>query len=49
MAAVAHRKYRELGAEDLCRKIIRGGCFIDVKSVYDRDALAACGLHVWRL
>ena len=49
VAAVAHRKYRELGTDDLCRKIIRNGCFIDVKSVYDRDALTRCGLHVWRL
>ena len=49
VAAVAHRKYRELGPDDLCRKIIRNGCFIDVKSVYDRDALTRCGLHVWRL
>ena len=49
VAAVAHRRYRELSAEDLCRKVIRNGCFIDVKSAYDRAALAHCGLHVWRL
>jgi hypothetical protein len=29
--------------------VIRNGCFVDVKSVCDRDALTACGLHVWRL
>ncbi|MES2990195.1 MAG: hypothetical protein V4844_02150 [Pseudomonadota bacterium] len=49
IAAVAHRSYRELTAEDLARKVIRNGCFVDVKSVCDRQALEACGLHVWRL
>jgi UDP-N-acetyl-D-galactosamine dehydrogenase len=49
VAAVSHREYRELTAEDLCRKAIRNGCFIDVKSAYDQAALTRCGLHVWRL
>ena len=49
IAAVAHRKYRELTPEDLARKVIRNGCLIDVKSACDRDSLEACGLHVWRL
>ena len=49
VAAVAHRHYRELGAEDLCRKAIRHGVFVDVKSAYDSDGLRRCGLNVWRL
>jgi UDP-N-acetyl-D-galactosamine dehydrogenase len=49
VAAVAHRHYRELTPEDICRKLIRNGCFVDVKSTYDAAALRACGLHVWRL
>jgi UDP-N-acetyl-D-galactosamine dehydrogenase len=49
VAAVGHREYDELTAEDLCRKVIRGGCFIDVKSRYEQAALEQCGLHVWRL
>jgi UDP-N-acetyl-D-galactosamine dehydrogenase len=49
VAAVAHDAYRELGPEDLCRKLIRNGCFIDVKSSYDQAGLQECGLHVWRL
>jgi len=49
VAAVAHRQYRELTADDICRKVIRNGCFVDVKSAYDRAALARCGLNVWRL
>ena len=49
VAAVAHRHYRELGVEDLCRKAIRNGVFIDVKSAYDGAALQRGGLKVWRL
>jgi len=29
-------------------KIVKGGCFIDVKSQFDREALSAAGLCVWR-
>src|SRR4051794_23664903 len=49
VAAVAHREYRELTTEDICRKLVRGGCFVDVKSAYDASPLEAAGLHVWRL
>jgi UDP-N-acetyl-D-galactosamine dehydrogenase len=49
VAAVAHKQYRELGVEDVCRKLVKGGCFIDVKSGFDDDALEAAGLRVWRL
>jgi UDP-N-acetyl-D-glucosamine/UDP-N-acetyl-D-galactosamine dehydrogenase len=49
VAAVAHRHYRELTPEDLCRKLIRHGSFIDVKAAYDPAALRRCGLNVWRL
>ncbi len=49
VAAVAHREYRELTAEDICRKLVRGGCFVDVKSAYDAAPLESAGLHVWRL
>jgi hypothetical protein len=33
----------------LTRKIVKSGCFIDVKSQFDRKVLAAAGLHVWRV
>ena len=49
VVAVAHRRFRDMGAEKLARKIARGGCFVDVKSQFDREALAAAGLIVWRL
>jgi UDP-N-acetyl-D-glucosamine/UDP-N-acetyl-D-galactosamine dehydrogenase len=46
---VAHRSLRTLGADDLARKLVKGGCVIDVKSAFDPSALAAAGLRVWRL
>ncbi|MGC2518251.1 MAG: nucleotide sugar dehydrogenase [Burkholderiales bacterium] len=49
VVAVAHRQFQNMGAETLARKIARGGCFIDVKSQFDRKVLAAAGFCVWRL
>jgi len=49
VAAVAHREYTALSVEDLCRRLVKGGAFIDVKAVYDPVALQAAGLKVWRL
>ncbi len=49
VAAVAHREFAALSIEDLSRKLVKGGAFIDVKSAYDPAALAAAGLRVWRL
>jgi len=49
VVAVAHRRFLSLGASQLAEKIVPGGCFIDVKSRFDRAALQAAGLQVWRL
>jgi UDP-N-acetyl-D-galactosamine dehydrogenase len=49
VAAVAHREFRDLSVEDLCRKVIKGGSFVDVKALFDQAALRASGLRVWRL
>ena len=49
VAAVAHRSYRQLGVEDLTRKLAKGGCFIDVKAGFDAAELGAQGCRVWRL
>ena len=48
VAAVAHNKYRQLTLEDLSRKIVKGGCFIDVKAGFSEAELTAAGLKVWR-
>jgi UDP-N-acetyl-D-glucosamine/UDP-N-acetyl-D-galactosamine dehydrogenase len=49
IAAVVHRAYRELPLSSLIEKALPGGCFIDVKSSFDRARLEAAGLTVWRL
>jgi UDP-N-acetyl-D-glucosamine/UDP-N-acetyl-D-galactosamine dehydrogenase len=49
VAAVAHRELAQRDAQDLSRKVIRDGCFIDVKSRFDAAALRGVGLKVWRL
>ncbi len=49
VAAVAHREYADLPVEDICRKLVKGGAFIDVKACFDAPALKGAGLRVWRL
>jgi UDP-N-acetyl-D-glucosamine/UDP-N-acetyl-D-galactosamine dehydrogenase len=39
----------KLGVEELSRKLIRGGCVIDVKSGFAPEPLRAVGFNVWRL
>ena len=50
VVAVAHREYRALTAEQL-RALVRGEkpVIADVKSLFDREALAAAGATVFRL
>ncbi|HZE91815.1 MAG TPA: nucleotide sugar dehydrogenase [Rhizobacter sp.] len=49
LAAVAHKQYKELSTEEICRKVIKGGCFVDVKAGFDEATLTGNGLKVWRL
>jgi UDP-N-acetyl-D-galactosamine dehydrogenase len=49
VAAVAHREFGELAMEDLCRKLVKGGAFIDVKAAFDPRELRSAGCRVWRL
>ena len=49
VAAVAHRAYKKLSADDIARKLIKGGCFIDVKAAFSQDDLVKADLRVWRL
>jgi len=49
IAAVAHAEYRGLGVDKIAAKLVQGGCFVDVKSAFDRDALGDADLRVWRL
>jgi len=49
VAAVAHREFVARPLSDYLAKVVDGGCFIDVKSRFDLDALREAGLTVWRL
>jgi UDP-N-acetyl-D-galactosamine dehydrogenase len=49
VAAVAHSAFLDRPLSDLTGKVRSGGCFIDLGSMYDRAALQAAGLSVWRL
>lgn len=49
VAAVAHREFAELTAEDFGKKLIRGGAFIDVKAAFDSSAIEGAGYKLWRL
>ena len=49
VAAVSHRELTSLPVEDIQKKLIKGGCFVDVKACFDEKALTAEGIRVWRL
>ncbi|WP_395701279.1 nucleotide sugar dehydrogenase [Aquabacterium sp.] len=49
VAAVAHREYAGLTLEDIGRKLVKGGAFIDVKAAFDEPAITAAGYRLWRL
>lgn len=47
--AVAHRELTSLFVEDYQKKLVRGGCFIDVKAVFKPGPFEEAGIRVWRL
>jgi UDP-N-acetyl-D-galactosamine dehydrogenase len=49
IAAVGHRQFLTLPITGFARKCRDGAPFLDVKSLYDRSALAKAGFEVWRL
>jgi len=49
VAAVAHREYQAMSVEDLGRKLVKGGAFIDVKAAFDAAAITGAGYKLWRL
>jgi UDP-N-acetyl-D-galactosamine dehydrogenase len=49
IAAVSHKQLLARPLSDLQAKLNKGGCFMDVKSLFDQDALRAAGFSVWRL
>jgi UDP-N-acetyl-D-galactosamine dehydrogenase len=49
VAAVSHREYGDLSMEDIGKKLVKGGAFIDVKAAFDAPTLRTAGYRVWRL
>ena len=49
VAAVAHKEFADLSLEDIGRKLVKGGAFIDVKAAFDARAIQDAGYKLWRL
>ena len=49
VATVAHRAYGEMPVSELTGVLDDNGVFVDVKSNFDRQALAEAGVRLWRL
>jgi len=49
VVTVAHKQFLQLPLPTLTGKLVSGGCFIDVKSKFDRQQLESMGVRVWRL
>jgi UDP-N-acetyl-D-glucosamine/UDP-N-acetyl-D-galactosamine dehydrogenase len=49
VAAVSHKEYLDMGLAELTSKLAPKGVFVDVKSTFDRGALANHGYVNWRL
>jgi UDP-N-acetyl-D-galactosamine dehydrogenase len=49
IAAVPHKEVLAMSLPDFQGKLNEGGCFIDVKSQFDQNALREAGYCVWRL
>ena len=49
VAAVSHKQFTSLPVDDFVAKLIKGGCFIDVKACFDKPGLEQHGIRVWRL
>jgi UDP-N-acetyl-D-galactosamine dehydrogenase len=49
IAAVGHRQFLSLPIDGIARWCRAGAPFLDVKSLFDRQALAKAGFEVWRL
>ena len=49
VAAVAHKHYQTLSVDEISRKVVKNGCFVDVKAGFNAAAFKAAGIAVWRL
>ncbi|XHS77528.1 nucleotide sugar dehydrogenase [Burkholderiaceae bacterium UC74_6] len=49
VAAVSHKEFMQLNMEEIGKKLIKGGAFIDVKAAFNTEALLGAGYKLWRL
>jgi UDP-N-acetyl-D-galactosamine dehydrogenase len=49
VAAVSHGQFASLAVEDFQKKLIKGGCIMDVKSNLQAMEFEQAGMTVWRL
>ena len=49
LAAVAHTQVAVLTMDDVCKRLVKGGTFIDMKAAFDECALQTAAHRVWRL
>ena len=49
VAAVAHSEFAALSMEDIGKKLVKGGAFIDVKAAFEAPVIRAAGYQLWRL
>jgi len=49
IVTVPHREFMQKSHEQIMGLVIENGCFIDVKSRFDANALRKAGINVWRL
>lgn len=47
--SVAHSSYKDLSSRDFIKRLVQGGCLIDVKSVFDRKDFKEDKVKYWRL
>ncbi|MEI8187237.1 MAG: nucleotide sugar dehydrogenase [Chlorobiaceae bacterium] len=49
VVAVLHKQFVQRALPELLAKVKPGGCFIDINSHFDREAIVETGVSVWRL
>lgn len=49
VATVSHKQLMSIPVDDFQKKLIKGGCFIDIKACFDQAGLEQAGIRVWRL
>lgn len=49
VAAVAHKKFKNLSLDEITNKLVENGVFIDVKAAFPPEVLRQSGIRVWRL